>query len=405
VPEPDCGLVDFGCKASAALDDAFTDLANKLIAGLGQATTSLATFWMSAPTPEVATPGPGGGDASGTVNFLEGSLRWLVLSVAVLSVLVAAIRMALERRAEPGKQLVQSLARLIAVSGAGLTVLQLCITAGEAYSTWILGRSTDNFGEDLVAMLNLGPGDVENATMTVIIIIGVALTALVINVVQIILLVARGGLLVLLAGSWQLSAAATNTAIGRNWFDKITGWLLAFTLYKPTAATIYAASFQMVGNADGGDKLTESTSGIALHFLSLLALPALLRLMVPAVSAVSGGGGGGLAAAGTVAAMAMPSGSAVVPRGATRGAAAGGTGGPGAPGAPGGPGPSGSPTAGGGGPSGGPSGGPGGSGTAAGGGVATLTRGAAVAQVLGQNTASGAGAPDQDDDGGPSGSK
>ena len=404
----DCGLIDFGCKASQAVDNAWTDLANKLIAAVGQATTSLATFWMDTPDPAV-TASPGSSTPAPTVDFLQGSLRWYVLAVAVLSVLVAAVRMAVERRAEPGRQLLQSIVRLIAVSGAGLTVLSLGMAAADAFSSWIVDRSTQNFGQDLVAMLHLDPGDVEDPTMTILVIVCVAVVALVVNVVQIILLVLRNGMVVLLASTWQLSAAATNTQLGRQWFDKTTGWLLAFVLYKPTAAIIYAASFKQVTTASGQDKLTQSSSGIGLMVLSLVALPALLRLAVPAVSAVSGGSGGGMAAAAGAASMVMPSGSKVVPRGSLAGGGAGAAGAGG--GAPGRSGPTGSPPgAGGSRPTGGPTGGAptgggaaGGAGAAAGGTVAVLTRGAAAVQTLGQTSASGAGAP-TDDDGGPSGS-
>jgi hypothetical protein len=48
--------------------------------------------------------------------------------------------------------------------------------------------------------------------------------------VQIVLMVARSGMLVILAGILPISAAATNTEMGKGWFRKCVGWLVAFLL-------------------------------------------------------------------------------------------------------------------------------------------------------------------------------
>ena len=82
-----------------------------------------------------------GGSAS-AVGFLQNSLWWYVGAMAVVSVIVAGIRMAWEQRANPGKELLQSLLTLIVVSGAGLTIIGLAVTAADAFSVWVLNGAT-----------------------------------------------------------------------------------------------------------------------------------------------------------------------------------------------------------------------------------------------------------------------
>src|SRR3546814_1433386 len=80
--------------------------------------------------------------------------------------------------------------------------------------------------------------------------------ALLMVFVQVALMVVRGGLLVILAGVLPLAASFTNTQMGKQWFGRIVGWTFAFILYKPAAALIYSAAFQLVGTDafqdDGG---------------------------------------------------------------------------------------------------------------------------------------------------------
>lgn len=130
------------------------------------------------------------------------------------------------------------------------------------------------------------------------------------SVIQIMLMLVRGGMLVLLVGTLPLIAAFSNTEMGHQWFRKATAWLLAFALYKPAAAIIYAVAFKL-GGQQGALALLD---GVMMLFLAILALPALLRFLVPATSALASGGGAGvmLAGAAGAAAMRMPSGAAAI---------------------------------------------------------------------------------------------
>jgi hypothetical protein len=114
-------------------------------------------------------------------------------------------------------------------------------------------------------------------------------------VVQVLLLLVRSAMLVLLAGTFPLAAAATNTEVGKAWFKKYCGWTLAFIAYKPAAALVYAAAMQMTASGmihKSGDGLVQALTGLMMMLLAVFALPALLRLAVPVTAAVAGGGAG-----------------------------------------------------------------------------------------------------------------
>lgn len=264
--------------------------------------------------------------AGGAVAFLQGSLWWIMLAVAVGATIVGAIRMAVTMRAEPGKDVFFGLLRLIVVAGAGVGIVALLVTAADAFSVWIIDRSTDcNLGagdstcfgrniSNLLVLTTTGTATTPGLGALLVIILGVI--AIIVAVVQIILMLARGGMLVVLTGILPLSAAAAMSGeSGKGWFNKNVAWLVAFILYKPAAAIIYAAAFQLAGTdvfKDDGTGLISVITGLMMMLLALVALPALMRFVTPMVGAMAGGAGGGMLAAAGVAAI--PSGAAQIGR-------------------------------------------------------------------------------------------
>ncbi|MEO7017081.1 MAG: hypothetical protein ABI067_11145 [Leifsonia sp.] len=242
-------------------------------------------------------PGMGTSGATDAVGYIQDSLWWYVAGFAILSVIVAGIRMAWTQRTQPGKDLLQSLLTLVVVSSAGLTGIGLAVAASDGFSTWLLDGATDaNFGKNITAMLALS----STSGLGLIAVLIVGTLAVLFSYIQIILMVIRGGMLVLLAGIFPISASFTNTETGRAWFKKCSGWLIAFILYKPAAAIVYAAAFKLTASdifKDDGSGLVKILTGLALMAMALVALPALMRFVAPMVSQVGGGGGAGLALA------------------------------------------------------------------------------------------------------------
>lgn len=259
----------------------------------------------------IPTTAPSG--SSTTVGFLQSSTWYVVLTMAVASVIIAGIRIAWTQRGEPVRDLLKSMLTLIMVSTIGLTVIQLAVSAGDAFSVGILNAATDCdvaadtgtsscFGTNVYGMIGLAASS-PIGTIGVLIL---ALIAILMTFVQVALMVVRSAMLVLLAGVLPLTASFTNTPTGEQWFRKSLGWLIAFILYKPAAALIYAAAFRLVGTDlfakdDGG--VWSIMTGLALMVIALVALPALMRFIAPMV-APAGGGAAGAAIAGGIGAIA-----------------------------------------------------------------------------------------------------
>ncbi len=279
-----------GDAIQAAAGSFFDVVAQKLAEGLADATKVVMTFWTDLPMPQLSS-------ASGPVAQLQSMTYWLSGFVAVLSLLIAAGQMAWSRSGQPAGRAAKGILTLIVASGAGVAAVNALGYFGDQYSQWILDRSA---GGDLGARLGqlaaitgvpgLGSG----------LVLIVALVAILASLAQMGLMLVRIGVVTMLAGTLPLSAAGTSTAAGQAWFARVCAWLLAFVLYKPAAATVYASAFLLVGK---GQDAASVLSGLFLMILAIVALPALLRLITPAVAAAtsSGAAGGAAAAAGVTA--------------------------------------------------------------------------------------------------------
>jgi type IV secretion system protein TrbL len=317
-----------GDIVGGAAANAIDALADSIKEAVGEAVAGVATLWVDVGTPNL-TSTSGGSTASDPVAFLQDQLWWLMAGIAVLSVIFAGGRTAWEMRGEPVRAVALSLIKLTLVIGAATATIAMAVEIADGVASAIIDRAVENgeFGENIVRLIGLG--GVTGLGAFLVIVMG--LFALFASLVQIALMAARSGMLVILTGTLQVSAAATNTEMGDTWFKRSIAWLIAFVLYKPAAAIVYATAFKLSSSdvfADGG--LTSAVCGIVLMFLALFALPALMRFTTPMVGAVADrGSGGGL---GSAAAVALPTGAISVPRGGADGAS-GSNGGPGESGA------------------------------------------------------------------------
>ena len=304
-----CDWWNFSCQAGDFVNDrandAIKDMAQAIADAVGNVIKTLGTFWVNVGTPSLTTV-PGGSTASEPVLFLQSSLYFWTAALAVLSVLVGAAKMIIERRGAPLRDLARSLATLVVVSGAGVAAVGLLTVSADQFSAWIINNSTGgtSFNDNITGMLALSATSPIGSIMIILL----GLIAILASVLQIVLMIVRGGLLVVLTGIFPTAAAFTNTEAGKGWFQKCTAWLIAFILYKPAAAIIYATAFRLSGakifgnggdGKDFGSALLTTVTGLALMVIALFAMPALMRFVTPMVGAVAGGGGA--LAAGTVA--------------------------------------------------------------------------------------------------------
>lgn len=372
-----------GGLASAGFDAVAAEFAN----GVGTMVTTLTTFWTSVPTQALST------NAGTPVGMLTAMLDWIMLVVGLVAIMLVAAHMAITGRGDALVDGGKGIARFIAVTSVQVPAVALLAAAGDAFSAWIINTAAGGHFSTRVAAV-FGTALATGPLGAAIVFIG-SLLAIMASFAQVITMVARNGVLILTAAASPVAAAAAIYKGSEDMWRKLWMWQLAFVLYKPVAAFVYAAAFVTVGD---GKSATDELSGLALMIMSVLALPALLRLMMPVSARISSGGGAGALAGAAVAA----SGAATVL--STRGRSGGGGGG-GSGAMPAGPsgasGTSSPPGGTGAGPPGGAAGGGavgGGAATGAGAGVAL----AAGAQAIGQatkaakgaaNTATGAGEP------------
>ncbi|MGF1662340.1 MAG: hypothetical protein ACFCVG_07685 [Kineosporiaceae bacterium] len=253
--------------------------------------------------------GTSGSAPNEAATFVQSQLFFYMAGAAVLMVMVAGARIAWARRSGPAVDLLRALLTMVLVSAAGLTAISLATQAADGFSSWIIDESLA--GSDLGE--TLGFAHLLTGGLSSLVVIVVGLLALVASIVQIVLLVVRTGVLILLAGILPLSASFTGLETGRTWFQRVVTWTLAFILYKPAAAIVYATAFRLTGSeiftvAGGGtdeEAVLDVVVGLSLMVVAILALPTLLRALTPMVGALSGGNvaAGGMTAVNTGASL------------------------------------------------------------------------------------------------------
>ena len=281
-----CGLGDMVC---AGAEGFINSLFHGVTDSLGDLAKSLGSFWVN--TPSIPLTGK-----DNAVYFIRESTSWYVAALLVVSILIAAGQMMWTRKGQPLTDLLASLLKFAIMNAASVTGVTLLLRSGDEFSAWIIGRSTDEGFEKALSTL-IGPEVFKSGiTMGIAIFaIVMGIIAIIVAVIQIGLLIVRSAMALILVGTLPLAFSATNTSWGKQWSQKHVSWLIAFILYKPVASLVYAAAFKVFGSAgkidgDDGQRMTYFISGLVLMIAALFALPAMMRLIVPAVGAAAGAG-------------------------------------------------------------------------------------------------------------------
>ena len=247
-----CGKVDIGCHIHEGFQSIATSALDQMKEGTNEAALStlhsLATFWIRPGSPALADDKTW--TDSQTVGFMHDRLLWLTGVVFLVAVLIAGMRTAWEQRARPLQELLKATLIFVAVGAAGTAVLQLLTTFSDEFAVDIIHQAGADpsletaFGGEVDKHGDLVHGLVAQNVPTLLA-ISLYGSVIIASLIQIVLMMVRSAMLVLLAGTFPLAAAATSTEIGRNWFKKYCSWSLAFIAYKPAAALIYAAALQL----------------------------------------------------------------------------------------------------------------------------------------------------------------
>lgn len=281
-----CGNLDFVC---AGAEGFINSLFHGVTDSLGDLAKSLGSFWVN--TPSIPLTGE-----DNAVTFIRDTTLWYVGVLMVISVLIAAGQMMWTRKGQPLTELLSSLLKFAIINAASVSGVTMLLDSGDKFSAWIIKQSTDE-GFDKALSNLMGP-EVFKSEISVgiaIFAIVMGIIAIIVAVIQIGLLIVRSAMALILVGTLPLAFSATNTSWGKQWSQKHVSWLIAFILYKPVASLIYAAAFKVFGSygkidGDDGQRMVYFISGLVLMVGALFALPAMMRLIVPAVGAASGAG-------------------------------------------------------------------------------------------------------------------
>jgi type IV secretion system protein TrbL len=268
-------------------------------------------------------------DAGMLVSLDGASMQWLSDQLQVISIflttvgiMVACVWTMVHARGDQAVKASKALFMVFMVTTAGTALMQVAIPAGDAFAKYILDEAGvtvngyDQLGPAAGAVSQIGPG-----LAIVAGIFGVIATLL-----QWIIMIVRATVLPLLIAVWPVAAAAAMIRGAEGGFSTVTKWLIAFLIYKPVAAIIYAFAWKLKSGDDG---IGGVINGMLLLVLAVAALPALMKLLSPATAAMGSAAGGSMAmaAGAAVVGAAVAGGAAVMTGGgsAAAGASAAGT--------------------------------------------------------------------------------
>lgn len=248
--------------------------------------------------------------SSSAFQWGTGVVNIFTLLAVTIGIMVAGVKIVWEQRGEDIRYVLSSLGRVILVSGMGVALISLLLTASDQAAAAIL-ESSNWSSRDTTAILG-DPSKAVAALGAMLFLPGAIMVLVVIVQWCIMIFVAIATPVLLMY--WPVAEGITFAAGGRG-FSRVSKWLLAFILFKPTVAVLYGFAFQEL---KGGDGIGGIVTAVCIIAMAPFALPALLKIVNPA-AAGTGADGAGTALAGMA-------GMAVGAAGMAAGAATGGAG-------------------------------------------------------------------------------
>lgn len=290
-----------GYVAKKIADGTFNQILSSFWEGVVGSYKQFITSWLHAGPIINPETSPAFAWGTGIVNIFT------ALAVTI-GILWAGIRIVWSQRGEEVRYVFASLARVIVVSGLGVSVFSLLLTASDQAASAIL-ESTAWGQKDTMAVLG-DPGRAVAAMGAMLFLPGGIM--LLVVIVQWCLMIFVSIATPILLMYWPVAEGLTFAAGGRG-FSRVSKWLTAFILFKPTVAVLYGFSFEEL---KGGDGLGGIITAVCILMMAPFALPALLKIVNPAAAGTGADGAG--------AALAGMAGVAVGAVGVAAGAATGG---------------------------------------------------------------------------------
>lgn len=284
-----------GDKVNEMWDSQFGDIVKSFLEAMAQVLTMAMTWWIKLPNPALANSTP--------LQAITEYTGWIQLALLTASVIFMAIKLAAAKRhalLNEAEETYKALARTVFATTMFASIIALATLAGDRFAEWIVD---DTSNKDPIGMVNsmLAVSAFTGASPGLLFVIG--LVGILGALAQAALLVVRQGLLIVAVAAVPVAAAASGTSTGSQSYQKLVSWILAFLLFKPIGALVYAMAFLSAqdsariteGETPSADQFQQSLIGIILLALAAAVLPALQRLIAPAVAAVGSGGSGAAA--------------------------------------------------------------------------------------------------------------
>lgn len=264
---------DIGDKCTGSIDFfklIFGDPVDEMMEAIGQiAMRGALEIFQGIGNPRTVDP-----DSAETITS---EIRWLIIYLAIGSLLFAAAKMALDRRAESGTMAMKGLLRVVVVSAAATTVIVAFADLMSTYSDYLFAKALSQLLRGI---------DCSGVHPMLMLIIGCLL--IIAGIIHTILLYIRLGVMIILMGTLPLAAAASMTEWGGSWWRKHLGWMVAWLLYKPLIGLIFYSGAVMIYDTNEERQADVQIAGMGVLLLSGIALPALMRVIVPATAALGG---------------------------------------------------------------------------------------------------------------------
>lgn len=261
----------------------------------------MATFWLQQDPPALVNSDY---QPSGTVAFLSDHIAFYTMVAMTLSIALRGAMIAWKQNSEGAEKLGAGLGGYLLVVGPGAAVISISLQVGHSYAVWITNEAgAGGFAENLQKFLVDPDATTSLGVVGAYALLGLAIIA---SLIQYGIMLGRLGILTIMVGTWPFAASVLVLDQGRAMFTTYSAFLLAVVLYEPTAATVYAGAFSMMGadtsTHDGAQLVAQ---GVVTIFLAILTLPILIRILAPVTAPAATGNGIGGAALGAVSMAAM----------------------------------------------------------------------------------------------------
>lgn len=279
------------------IGDWFTDVlrntVSALIQGVSEAVKWVSTYFLYLPAPVLQ----GEGSGSSPAERVQMYTHWAVIIGGMIGMAFALIQVARRKDADSAVDVTMGFFRVILVTGAGIPAISLLSQFFDQASPWLINNISGGTFEDGLGQLVGGDASAASGmgVGTLVLMLVALVPGVLGGVLNLFMVMFNWGVLPVVAGLLPVLAAAAMSERGRNGFNRVLAWIVAILLFKPVAAVIYGvgiASGRMItgGVQDSGQVVLQSLYGTVLLCAAGIALPAIARIVAPAIAAGTQGG-------------------------------------------------------------------------------------------------------------------